>query len=280
MPLFTVHPRAGGEHTGGGGPPLPPVGSSPRGRGTQRYGYRRRSTYRFIPARAGNTSSRCTLTCRRTVHPRAGGEHGGYGFWIGRTDGSSPRGRGTHLVVGAGSCPVPVHPRAGGEHFAERERSFELNGSSPRGRGTQGSGESISRADRFIPARAVNTRRSSIARCRASVHPRAGGEHKSPASKTVEPPGSSPRGRGTLPGRRPSDLRQRFIPARAGNTAAALTGLGGTSVHPRAGGEHGRDARAVLSTDGSSPRGRGTPAMFQMANLYALTVHPRAGGEH
>ena len=172
-----VHPRAGGEH-------FPHVlresihtGSSPRRRGTPARHARHREPHRFIPAQAGNTSSRAATAPRTAVHPRAGGEHPITDYQAVEDYGSSPRRRGTLLVrlrrghvdrfipAQAGNTParrasdarVSVHPRAGGEHFWYGCAGGTSIGSSPR--------------------RAGNTppRTSS---CRAApVHPRAGGEH-------------------------------------------------------------------------------------------------------
>ena len=70
-----VHPRAGGEHHPKSGRYGQGIGSSPRGRGTRSWRASRNRFRRFIPARAGNTRTRRTRNRRRTVHPRAGGEH-------------------------------------------------------------------------------------------------------------------------------------------------------------------------------------------------------------
>ncbi len=52
-----VHPRAGGEHPDKSRPRVRAIGSSPRGRGTPIHMAAAPGTQRFIPARAGNTSS-------------------------------------------------------------------------------------------------------------------------------------------------------------------------------------------------------------------------------
>ena len=198
----SVHPRAGGEHT--------PGNRSPE-----------TLKLRFIPARAGNTRRRRCPSRAPTVHPRAGGEHSSSAdAWTPHT-GSSPRGRGTHhdrnnVWATYGSSPrgrgtrctyllaqsPPVHPRAGGEHR-------DMPQSVPR------------ILERFIPARAGNTCRTSGALWRHSVHPRAGGEHTSSRRIPATVNGSSPRGRGTLSPEGQDLVDARFIPARAGNTLLA-----------------------------------------------------------
>ena len=174
----------------------------------------------------------------------------------------------------------------------------EFRGSSPRGRGTLATRTTVPPPRRFIPARAGNTRIRLISRDRLAVHPRAGGEHDIVEIANHAEYGSSPRGRGTRPAIPANQSRQRFIPARAGNTAAAAA-ADTHPVHPRAGGEHGLTLRAIARKTGSSPRGRGT--LLYLAGAYpadrfiparagntkvgprsheGLSVHPRAGGEH
>ena len=111
--------------------------------------------------------------------------------------------------------------------------------------------------------------------------------------------GSSPRGRGTPAEPLAARLDRRFIPARAGNTAACPASPSPSTVHPRAGGEHAMVARALALNGGSSPRGRGTRGGLRgrleqrrfiparagntggSRSAWAChAVHPRAGGEH
>ncbi len=60
----SVYPRACGEHHGWGALPSEKTGSSPRMRGTLRHTESPRNNPRFIPAHAGNTGSKNTLTRR------------------------------------------------------------------------------------------------------------------------------------------------------------------------------------------------------------------------
>ena len=172
-------------------------------------------------------------------------------------------------------------------------------GSSPRGRGTPPIPPGESGVDRFIPARAGNTVAGGLGTEPWAVHPRAGGEHAPTGVAAGGYYGSSPRGRGTRPGVCAVAEAHRFIPARAGNTAACRGRRREASVHPRAGGEHAQAGMFIRSRFGSSPRGRGTrsdrgggrrllrfiPA--RAGNTVAghigngeEPVHPRAGGEH
>ena len=67
--------RAGGEHSAMRGFMSPMTGSSPRGRGTRAGRSEVLRRVRFIPARAGNTTTPRRSTTCPPVHPRAGGEH-------------------------------------------------------------------------------------------------------------------------------------------------------------------------------------------------------------
>ena len=212
----TVHPRAGGEHSRASCCAAAWVGSSPRGRGTHDTLETVDDPPRFIPARAGNTPPKPPFPDRRSVHPRAGGEHAWSCERLAALTGSSPRGRGTHtgtaghhrarrfIPARAGNTGsrMPgwrwstVHPRAGGEHRISGNRAGSMSGSSPRGRGTHADGLAGQRERRFIPARAGNTRPRAPSRSPPPVHPRAGGEHSRRLQRSITR-GSSPRGRGT-----------------------------------------------------------------------------------
>ena len=90
--------------------------------------------------------------------------------------------------------------------------------------------------------------------------------------------GSSPRVRGTgprPPGRR---LIARFIPACAGNRAAAPARSQTPSVHPRVCGEQCRSSIFFVRPAGSSPRVRGT-GRSSWPHGTGGTVHPRVCGE-
>ena len=174
---MTVHPRVGGEHAFDFRDDLHRVGSSPRGRGTHRRRRICRTWCRFIPAWAGNTAVCRIQSILGPVHPRVGGEHlDGIDSTTFGT-GSSPRGRGTHHVVGddahrvrfipawAGNTSLwawalataSVHPRVGGEHILLRSPKGWYTGSSPRGRGTRVQRLVAHARFRFIPAWAGNT---------------------------------------------------------------------------------------------------------------------------
>ena len=316
--LGSVHPRAGGELASAEAHSLPTIGSSPRGRGTLRRQHRQDLVLRFIPARAGNSSSADVIQVTPPVHPRAGGELGSPAPSASAAAGSSPRGRGTHpyhrrrrrrdrfIPARAGNSPPgtsprhrwTVHPRAGGELKQSAVRRSASAGSSPRGRGTRVDVQPHPLFDRFIPARAGNSLLRARAPAGATVHPRAGGELAVPIVFGNFGCGSSPRGRGTLLLALKNPVLFRFIPARAGNSLLGQPAGPGWPVHPRAGGELPCGPPIHQHRTGSSPRGRGTQLPATMSGLLRRfiparagnsdarrnvrsreAVHPRAGGE-
>ena len=215
------------------------------------------------------------------------------------TGGSSPRVRGTHhgflsLILSRRFIPAragntvardisgdrcAVHPRACGEHLPTSTTPTPWRGSSPRVRGTQQIMEPYTPPDRFIPARAGNTRLPSPPCPKAPVHPRACGEHTSISITSSLSAGSSPRVRGTRNQPGPGPRGKRFIPARAGNTKPPCRPGADQPVHPRACGEHSPGLYTHQIRFGSSPRVRGTLAEHKPDELSS-SVHPRACGEH
>jgi len=175
-------------------------------------------------------------------------------------DGSSPRTRGTgkrgtpkrlttrFIPAHAGNRPAArmrhtttsVHPRARGEQFLVAELALQIAGSSPRTRGT-GRRRALSRcAGRFIPAHAGNSLLRGAPGAHLPVHPRARGEQEPVFTPGQCWYGSSPRTRGTELQGRGAVHYHRFIPAHAGNRAAAWPAPSGSTVHPRARGEQAR----------------------------------------
>ena len=156
----SVHPRACGEQLTPSTTSSRYVGSSPRLRGTEGLGRGGRRPRRFIPAPAGNRSTRSCSTFSISVHPRACGEQVRPRRRSRRQSGSSPRLRGTgrervldaqphrFIPAPAGNSPPaaahprprPVHPRACGEQSQPRSAKNPPGGSSPRLRGTVSAG--------------------------------------------------------------------------------------------------------------------------------------------
>ena len=106
------HPRACGEHSRFVFFNFGVSGSSPRMRGTPSMSQNRPCVWGIIPAHAGNTSRHGATVRRSWDHPRACGEHllliGG----LESPSGSSPRMRGTPLLVcdtGQWHGIIPAH---------------------------------------------------------------------------------------------------------------------------------------------------------------------------
>ena len=213
-----------------------------------------------------------------SVHPRARGEQVIHHVQRRSASGSSPRTRGTgdalfevrasdrFIPAHAGNrCsqawkPLPhaVHPRARGEQVSAVRLRISSSGSSPRTRGTDKHDHSPYHADRFIPAHAGNRIDSGAALEGRPVHPRARGEQAMTTAPYSISRGSSPRTRGTDSQAPQYRVLVRFIPAHAGNRELHTRARPCSPVHPRARGEQQRIAAAGNSTNGSSPRTRGT----------------------
>jgi hypothetical protein len=212
-----VHPRGRGGHTAGSSSICCVAGSSPRTRGTRDTERPEFETRRFIPADAGDTRRPIGISIDGTVHPRGRGGHRRFGVADRSKRGSSPRTRGTHLE--------PVH-------HGDADRFSPADAGDPR----PPKRRDVDR--RFIPADAGDTRACGRAARRAPVHPRGRGGHSAHRSASAELSGSSPRTRGTPSRTHGRRVRDRFIPADAGDTARLLAGPRRATVHPRGRGGH------------------------------------------
>ena len=172
------HPRVCGEHFKAGSSTVNAQGSSPRMRGTPWLGGEREGRLRIIPAYAGNTGFHEHVIGIKRDHPRVCGEHSVIRCSLTSDPGSSPRMRGTLIVVippdeGAGIIPAyagnpgrpPVrcpstedHPRVCGEHLNQLAPAVNKAGSSPRMRGTLSLVLAHLPLGGIIPAYAGNTR--------------------------------------------------------------------------------------------------------------------------
>ena len=203
---------------------------------------------RFIPACAGNSSSRWPSRCCSSVHPRVCGELPKAAQHFARRNrfipacagnsrsasnsdrgihGSSPRVRGTPPVPFRQGRALRFIPACAGNSEAVGMPRSDGGGSSPRVRGTQQERERRNPFDRFIPACAGNSVAWTPGRSLAAVHPRVCGELPVPHAFPAVVAGSSPRVRGT---RRHSPRAypcMRFIPACAGNSSCRCAWRGG-----------------------------------------------------
>ena len=196
--------------------------------------------------------------------------------WLSR--GLSPLARGTlcrcqhcwrvirFIPAGAGNT-VPriislssstVYPRWRGEHSASLMPIIGLGGLSPLARGTHQRYRLQLTGSRFIPAGAGNTRTARRSHTPKSVYPRWRGEHWCDSNCRTERRGLSPLARGTLHYFGKSVIKNRFIPAGAGNTYRSNGRNTEFSVYPRWRGEHSTTENLYESNSGLSPLARGT----------------------
>ncbi len=233
---------------------------------------------RFIPAGAGNTVPRIISLSSSTVYPRWRGEHSASLMPIIGLGGLSPLARGTRrqrivrlplhrfIPAGAGNTSTlsittdrePVYPRWRGEHPNGSALSYPQIGLSPLARGTQSDAIDALIDARFIPAGAGNTGVIPIAARNAAVYPRWRGEHDKSLTKNNSTPGLSPLARGTHHYFGKSVIKNRFIPAGAGNTYRSNGRNTEFSVYPRWRGEHSTTENLYESNSGLSPLARGT----------------------
>ena len=129
----------------------------------------------------------------------------------------------------------------------------------------------------IIPAYAGNTSMPSETPLPRRDHPRICGEHLIFDRWPVRVTGSSPHMRGT-PNIRPlAGKGDGIIPAYAGNTTARAISDHEGRDHPRICGEHERTWSYQLSTMGSSPHMRGTPAITPPSDRLTGIIPAYAG---
>ena len=198
---------------------------------------------RSIPASAGETRASWPWRLPATVHPRECGGNGTPAAAGPLDGGPSPRVRGKQMqsaagVLDYGSIPasagetnpssripreLTVHPRECGGNPRLESRSSVVSGPSPRVRGKRNQ-DMVDAADlRSIPASAGETPTNGSCRSLRSVHPRECGGNCRCTSRSLLPPGPSPRVRGKPHRGAPMRLGRGSIPASAGETLAATS---------------------------------------------------------
>ncbi len=235
------------------------IGSSPRARGRGSCDPHLGRARRFIPACAGNRTSRRPAISAHAVHPRVRGEQVAvevvvqvhlrfipacagnrfvHAFSVSGLFGSSPRARGTGTGVCRRAGPSTVHPRVRGEQAVSMIAAPAVVGSSPRARGTGRMllGTPVDFRGSSPRARGTGPNSTSTAPTR-TVHPRVRGEQVVPPIQGRPALGSSPRARGTGDRRHCGRRQRRFIPACAGNRSLSTNGPSVMAVHPRVRGE-------------------------------------------
>ncbi len=116
----------------------------------------------------------------------------------------------------------------------------------------------MSLKNRFIPAGAGNSDFGGGGDWGNTVYPRWRGELYRCELQHHRHPGLSPLARGTPTRRHGQSLRQRFIPAGAGNSTQNGAGQNRSTVYPRWRGELAERQRWEEEDEGLSPLARGT----------------------
>ena len=214
------HPRSRGEYHIRCRNPIEGIGSSPLSRGIHRGRRRGRVLRGIIPALAGNTTAKRTLTTSGADHPRSRGEYAYASNRASSAAGSSPLSRGIRspspdyhhpsriIPALAGNtnsrclskCSPPDHPRSRGEYLTAAENAMSAPGSSPLSRGIRNLRRLDQRPRGIIPALAGNTRSGVFSMGWTGDHPRSRGEYGCRRSGGWLLLGSSPLSRGILPG--------------------------------------------------------------------------------
>ena len=194
----------------------------------------------IIPAHAGLTPDALVLIPAVRDHPRACGAHINVTLRSDAAEGSSPRMRGSPVMVlcmqlltgiipaHAGLTPGAIcyacapwdHPRACGAHLMSNKQKKVVKGSSPRMRGSLTVVVAAAYDEGIIPAHAGLTKSATSFCVIPRDHPRACGAHRNWGGARCRVSGSSPRMRGSLFGLPVSCITLGIIPAHAGLTAA------------------------------------------------------------
>ena len=233
-----AHPRVCGENRRPVGRDQRRHGSSPRVRGKPGEAAVQGGGRRLIPACAGKTSRRSSLTGCCRAHPRVCGENMTRFGVEPCNAGSSPRVRGKPATPAAraaasglipacagktpsrcAGAPAPrAHPRVCGENGVGGEARGGGGGSSLRVRGKRWWCPRTTPTPRLIPACAGKTRCGHSPRRPGRAHPRVCGENCRGGSRTARSLGSSPRVRGKLIDGISGLVDSGLIPACAGKT--------------------------------------------------------------
>ena len=192
------------------------------------------------------------------VHPCVRGERSTESSEGMNTRGSSLRTRGTGRAKAEGRDPARFIPAYAGNGKDLQRRGWR-DSVHPCVRGERAwEWGPVGRPDRFIPAYAGNGLTMGRNPASPPVHPCVRGERALPVQLLFPGFGSSLRTRGTGIGQARHEIRDRFIPAYAGNGPWPARRRRSASVHPCVRGERPRDAHGSAFEVGSSLRTRGT----------------------
>ena len=292
-----VYPRVGGGNCGRALGGECGDGLSPRGRGKHSNFARCGQVDRSIPAWAGETRPPARSYGGRRVYPRVGGGNQVNPTYGSGGGGLSPRGRGKpsnapdsrpsmrSIPAWAGETTAlavstnepQVYPRVGGGNAVGRCNLPRALGLSPRGRGKRSPGTAPLFESRSIPAWAGETLSSTTQTAFSAVYPRVGGGNLITPTPLALTCGLSPRGRGKPQSHIPDFVRQRSIPAWAGETPYLPLSHTALEVYPRVGGGNCSSSCCPTRVTGLSPRGRGKLALALAADDADRSIPAWAG---
>ena len=169
------------------------------------------------------------------------------------------------------------HPRGCGAHLWPLWATASGRGSSPRVRGSLLSKTKYYLDIGIIPAGAGLTPRSVLRTTRKGDHPRGCGAHAIKRQNERIESGSSPRVRGSPSRPRQPCRMAGIIPAGAGLTAIGRDTKSADGDHPRGCGAHGHIKFKKDQSLGSSPRVRGSRALF-LQSLGICGIIPAGAG--
>ena len=211
----------------------------------------------IIPARAGFTQPRASMSSGGPDHPRSRGVYKGEFYPCKPDVGSSPLARGLPAVGGLDDPIVRIIPARAG--FTGRQPVRRRPGwDHPRSRGVYSPGTSgPSKSLGSSPLARGLPREPTSSAARRRDHPRSRGVYTTSVSRVLICGGSSPLARGLPTLKRLEIDRARIIPARAGFTPSGQAG--------------------VSSVPGSSPLARGLRTVTNAAVIVRGIIPARAG---
>ena len=267
-------------------------GTSPRVRGKHDQKIPGAVARGYIPACAGEAPRPTASRDRTEVHPRVCGGSRYCDAMLARWKGTSPRvrGKGVHGVLGQGYIPACageaaaarvtartnwVHPRVCGGSLGASRSASRSWGTSPRVRGKRAMLRFPANPIRYIPACAGEAAALPKSLTVSEVHPRVCGGSRYCDAMLARWKGTSPRVRGKgVHG----VLGQGYIPACAGEAAAARVTARTNWVHPRVCGGSLGASRSASRSWGTSPRVRGK-LIHGLVPLREVRYIPACAGE-
>ena len=291
------HPRSRGVYAVLAASGVVREGSSPLARGLRATRTTSCAGRGIIPARAGFTGVRDSVSHDRGDHPRSRGvydiaQRAGLSYL-----GSSPLARGLQLGYvweedGDGIIPARAgftlkfeknvlldtdHPRSRGVYRAPASRVRCSAGSSPLARGLRSRTPVATVPAGIIPARAGFTATGTAWPSRCRDHPRSRGVYWILAPAGGRTAGSSPLARGLLLVACWGKDSSGIIPARAGFTNTDTSPEWNPADHPRSRGVYAISRLTSTSRAGSSPLARGLPEE-NLDALFRLGIIPARAG--